>query len=75
MNAPQKRLSHDIFAENLETLMQKKDLSDIEVGRRIGVTRTTVWRWRKGKQEPLGTDRDALADALGVPVYRLFRAG
>ncbi len=69
-----KRFSHDVFKDNLVSLMQKKRFSDADLGRRIGVSRVTIWRWRSGKQEPLGTDRDALASALGVPVCRLYQA-
>lgn len=69
-----KKLSHDIFADNLEELMDRQDLSDAELARRIGLSRVTIWRWRSGKQEPLGADRDALAEALGVSVARLYRA-
>ncbi len=73
-NTLSEKPSRLIYAENLSAAMDRLGLTDTVVGRRIGVSRVTVWRWRTGKQEPLGDYRDQLAKAVGSTVHRLYRA-
>ncbi len=63
-----------VYAENLSAAMDRLGLTDSAVGQRVGVSRVTVWRWRTGKQEPLGDYRDQLAKVVGSTVHRLYRA-
>ena len=54
--------------------MDEKGLSDEEVGTKLGVSRTTVWRWRK-EQWRLDPQKMAnLADAIGIKSQDLFKA-
>ncbi len=65
--------SADILATNINKLMRKKKYSDASLAETLKVTRQTIWKWRTGRMEPKGLDRDWLASFLDVPVYRLFR--
>jgi len=71
---PDKQTGRDLIARNLSELMAKKALSDAELGRQLGHSRVTIWRWRMGKLEPFGESRDSLAAALKVPIARLYQA-
>lgn len=41
-----------IFSNELSKLMKDRDMSDEELGKRVGVNRTTVSRWRSGERSP-----------------------
>lgn len=66
-----KSRSGALFTKNLQKLMKANGATDAEVGVALGVSRTTVWRWRNGRQEPR-EDRDALAKYFGVPVSKFY---
>lgn len=67
------RATSVLFHSNLRRYMDALYLSDANLGILLGVSRVTVWRWRKGRREPRGDARDALAKALGVPLDHLYR--
>ena len=60
------------FSENLKFERQKKNLSQQELGERIGVTGVTIMRYEKGLREPKLETVTALANALKIPVANLI---
>lgn len=40
------------FSERLNELMEEKGISSLELGKAIGVDRTTVLRWKNGNMYP-----------------------
>ena len=56
------------FSENLKFERQKKNLSQQELGERIGVTGVTIMRYEKGLREPKLETVTALANAIKIPV-------
>lgn len=41
-----------VFSEELDKLLKKFDMSNEELGEKVGVNRTTVSRWRSGERSP-----------------------
>ncbi len=68
-----KKPSALVYAENMSAAMTKLGISDAAIGKKLGVSRVTVWRWRTGKMEPLGCYRDQVAEVLKTTVQRLYR--
>lgn len=66
------RPSRQNFAANLVDIMDEKKISAAELAKKIGKTRGAISRWRDGSQEPSFEDKDKIAEALGVPVSRLY---
>ena len=60
------------FSENLKFERQKKNLSQQELGERIGVTGVTIMRYEQGLREPKLETVTALANALKIPVANLI---
>jgi len=52
------------FGEALEQLMLRRDLWDTALSRRIGVTRSEVYRWRTGRTIPSRRSLERLQAAL-----------
>jgi transcriptional regulator with XRE-family HTH domain len=57
----------------LRRLRRRTGLSQVQVGRRIGVGRHSLGAWERGEQPPLAALR-RLAGVYGVPVARVARA-
>lgn len=60
------------FSENLKLQRQKKNLSQEELGKLIGVTGVTIMRYEKGLREPKLETVKALANSLKIPVADLI---
>ncbi len=60
------------FSENLKLQRQKKNLSQEELGKLIGVTGVTIMRYEKGMREPKLEIVKSLANALKIPVASLI---
>lgn len=60
------------FSENLKLQRQKKNLSQEELGKLIGVTGVTIMRYEKGLREPKLETVKALANALKIPIANLI---
>ncbi len=54
------------FAERLRELRRQKDLSQSDLGERIGVHLTHISRYERGLSRPTADTLKRLADALGV---------
>jgi len=67
-----KMTSKQCFAEAVFHLIRKKGVSQKELARIVGVQEATVSKWVNAKEIPRCTIMDALASALGVPVFLLF---
>lgn len=49
---------------NIDRAIRDSGLTNRQVGDRIGVAEGQVWRWRRGRVEPTGVHRIAVADVL-----------
>lgn len=52
----------------LDLYMQQNDMTDAELAKKIGVSQTTVLRWRKRETSPLWTMIPAIHEATGGQV-------
>lgn len=60
------------FQENLMKLMSKHDLSNVKMGKIVGVSDTAVMKWKKGTSVP-GFDTAAdIADYFGITLDELY---
>lgn len=60
------------FPENLKLQRQKKNLTQEDLGRLIGVSGVTIMRYEKGARQPKLETIKRLADALKIPVAALI---
>ena len=59
----------DDFPQRLERFQEESGLSWLEIARRIGTYRHTVWRWKEGRVRPNYQHRKALlelTDSMGL---------
>lgn len=57
----------------LARLRKAKRLSQLEIGRRIGVSHTSVGNWERGLNIPSIKHAVLYAEILGIPVTRLYQ--
>jgi len=62
-----------VFSKRLASLMTASGVTQVELAQRIGVTQTTVWKWRKGSV-PDGISTVKIAEFFGVSEASLFTA-
>lgn len=60
------------FSENLKLQRQKKNLSQEDLGKLIGVSGVTIMRYEKGTRQPKLETIKELANALKIPVANLI---
>ena len=58
--------------ENLKKIREKKKVTQSELARRMGVTRSAVYYWTNGKANVLNSNLAGIATCLGVPVKELL---
>lgn len=61
------------LGENLKKIRTKKDITQIEIARTLGVDRSFVSNIENGKANPTLSTITNLANALGVPVNELLK--
>lgn len=66
------RPSRELFMENLNRALQQKGMRPSQLATAIGVDRSVVHAWIKGKAHPEQRYYDRIADALEMPVAHLF---
>ncbi|HEX2656711.1 MAG TPA: helix-turn-helix transcriptional regulator [Polyangia bacterium] len=69
------RLQHHRWevGDRIRTIRKARGLTQEDLAHRIDVARNTIQRWEQG-QNAISIDQVArLADALGVPTWRLFK--
>ena len=64
--------ARDFFRENLQRRMDELNLSLSALGRRVGVSPSTVKRWLDGERYPSLETLEVLAPALGLSVSQLL---
>ncbi len=60
------------FATNLKKIMREKNMRQIDVANKSGISKGRVSRWMSGENIPYGESLAKLAEALGVSVDRLL---
>lgn len=60
------------FSENLKLQRQKKNLSQEDLGKLIGVSGVTIMRYEKGTRQPKLETIKEIANALKIPVANLI---
>ena len=60
------------FSENLKLQRQKKNLSQEDLGKLIGVSGVTIMRYEKGTRQPKLETIKEIANALKIPVAKLI---
>lgn len=60
------------FSENLKLQRQKKNLSQEDLGKLIGVSGVTIMRYEKGTRQPKLETIKKIANALKIPVAELI---
>lgn len=63
----------EIFAANLERLMEERGIRQTELATRLGVAKSVISHWKNGSRFPEAKYLDALATALHVSPSELFR--
>lgn len=64
--------ARDIFVKNLNELMERRDISQADIIRELGVTSAAVSNWCTGKKYPRIDIMQRLADMLGVGLSDLI---
>jgi len=62
-----------IFAENIAKYRKKKGFSQYDLAQSSGISRTMISHYEREGMFPPADRLQALADALDVPVYKLFK--
>src|SRR4051812_7717899 len=57
----------------IDEWFEHRGLNDEKVGERLGIDRTTVWKWRKNPSRLDPGKMEALAAALDIEVPQLYR--
>ena len=61
-----------IFSENLTKLMQEHDISNVALGKELGVSHESVRQWKSGKMFPTIDKASKLADYFDVSLDELL---
>jgi len=61
-----------VFAENVAYYRKKQGNSQYDLAMTSGISRTMISHYEREGILPLADRLQALADALGIPVYKLF---
>lgn len=64
--------AREIFVKNLNELMERRDISQADIIRELGVTSAAVSNWCNGKKYPRIDIMQRLADMLGVGLSDLI---
>lgn len=56
----------------LKELLKDKHITSVQLADSVGVSKTMVSYWLSGKNFPTPDNIEAIANALGVPVWQLF---
>lgn len=62
-----------LFAKNLRKLREERGLSQVELGKQMFVSHSTIARWESASRLPDAAMISRLADCLGVDVGELFQ--
>lgn len=62
-----------LFPKRLRQVRERIGMSQIALGERLGVSRTTIQGWERGDKSPAMERLDEIADALGCAVVELFQ--
>lgn len=60
------------FWDNLEKVMEQKDLTPYKIHKGTGISQGTISRWKNQGQIPSGRTLQTLSDFLGVPASYLL---
>lgn len=61
-----------IIAANLKTLLDSKDLTQVELAKILGVSESAVGKWMLGHNAPSMGNIQRIADYFGVPKSRIL---
>ena len=63
------------FGAWLAATMAEQGVGPAELADSVGVARTQVWSWRKGKSEPTAANLLRVAEFFGVTIEETLRYG
>ncbi len=61
-----------MIGKRLKKLRQQKNMSAVELGEKLGVTKSTIHRWEAGERNPSDTDKQKIARIFGITVAQLL---
>lgn len=61
-----------IFADNLSRLLDKNNITQLELAKRMGVAASSVSSWCNGEKMPRMDKVEWMADFFGVPITHLI---
>lgn len=65
------KTARQAFGKRVASLRDERELTQVELGKKIGVTGTCVWNWEGGNTFPRSAALSKLAQALGTSVEYL----
>lgn len=65
------KTARQAFGKRVASLRDERELTQVELGKKIGVTGTCVWNWEGGNTFPRSPALSKLAQALGTSVEYL----
>ncbi len=68
-------LPMETFADRLKACRERRQLTQDQVAKAVGITRTMVSQWEHGRREPQVDSLVTLADLYGVTVDFLLKGG
>ena len=63
------------FGKWLDKTMTEQGVGPAELADSVGVARTQIWSWRKGKSEPTAANLLRVAEFFGVSIEETLRYG
>lgn len=57
-----------VFGKRVASLREERELTQVQLGKKVGVTGTCVWNWEGGNTFPRPAALNRLAQALGTTV-------
>lgn len=56
----------DEMGARIDALIRNKDLNNVKIAKKLGLSKVAIGKWRKGQSEPTGSNLSGLAEILGV---------
>lgn len=64
----------EVISKNFTRLVEGSTLSQKVIAKKVGVSETTIYRWKSGENTPEPANIDKLSEVLGVSPLEFYKA-